>query len=248
MFSDLLYCADCGKKLWYRTNTRNKDIHFFVCSNSTVDYRGTCADRHYIRADALENVVKLELGRLASLLRYDEETLSEILAQKTNAELLKEKQMLEDALQKAVSRNETVAGLYEKVYEDNATGKVTDEWFMQLSHRYEVERMELKEKIVDLRDKLEVLDSKQYHKDAFLAAVRKFMEMGTLTAPLLKELIDHIDVYETEGTGKNRTQRIVIYYRFVGYIELPDTAFRRSDNYKANTRKGVAVEYIPCPI
>ena len=247
MFSDLLYCADCGKKLWYRTNTRNKDIHFFVCSNSTVDYRGTCSDRHYIRADALEEVVKLELGRLASLLRYDEETLSEILAQKTSSELLKEKQMLEDALQKAVSRNETVAGLYEKVYEDNATGKVTDEWFMQLSHKYEVERMELKEKIEVLRDKLDAVDSKQYHKDALLAAVRKFMEMGTLTAPLLKELIDHIDVYETEGTGKNRTQRIVIYYRFVGYIELPDTAFRRSDNYKANTRQGVAVEYVPQP-
>ncbi len=105
-----------------------------------MDYRGTCSDRHYIRADALEKVVKLELGRLASLLRYDEETLSEILPQKTNAELLKEKQMLEDALQKAVSRDETVAGLYEKVYEDNATGKVTDEWFIQLSRKYEVER------------------------------------------------------------------------------------------------------------
>ena len=73
------------------------------------------------------------------------------------------------------------------------------------------------------------------------------MEMGTPTAPLLKELIDHIDIYKTEGTGKNRTQRIMIYYRFVGYIELPDMAFRRSDNYKANTRKGVAKEYIPKP-
>ena len=111
--------------------------------------------------------------------------------------------------------------MYEKVYEDNASGKVTDEWFMQLSHKYEVERMELKAKIADLRDKLDALDSKQYHKDAFLAAVRKFMEMGTLTAPLLKELIDHIDVYETEGTGKNRTQRIVIYYRFVEVYRTP---------------------------
>ena len=54
------YCADFGKKLWYRTNTRNKDIHFFVCSNSTVDYRGTCSDRHYIRADALEEVKNIE--------------------------------------------------------------------------------------------------------------------------------------------------------------------------------------------
>lgn len=69
------------------------------------------------------------------------------------------------------------------------------------------------------------------------------MEMDRLTAPLLRELIDHIDVYETEGVGKSRIQRIVIYYRFVGYIELPDDFFRT--NYKANTRKGVAVEYIP---
>ena len=64
----------------------------------------------------------------------------------------------------------------------------------------------------------------------------------------MKELIDHIDVYEAEGSGTNRTQRIVICYRFVGYIELPDTAIRRSDNYKANTRRGVAVEYIPQPV
>ena len=73
------------------------------------------------------------------------------------------------------------------------------------------------------------------------------MEMGTLTAPLLKELIDHIDVYETDGTGKNPSRRIVIYDRFMGYIELPDTALHGDGNYKANTRQGVAVEYIPQP-
>ena len=140
-----------------------------------------------------------------------------------------------------------MAQLYEKVYEDNASGKVTDEWFMQLSHEYEVERMELKEKIGALRDKLTALDGQQHKKDAFLAAVRKFMEMGTLTAPLLRELIDHIDVYQTEGTGKDRTQRLAIHYRFVGYIELPDSAFHRSGNHKADTRQGVAVEYIPKP-
>ena len=72
--------------------------------------------------------------------------------------------------------------------------------------------------------------------------VRKFMEMDSLTAPMLRELIDHIDVYEKEGGKKNYTQRIVIYYRFVGYLELPTS---EDENYKANTRKGVDVEYIP---
>ena len=82
----------------------------------------------------------------------------------------------------------------------------------------------------------------EQNKDDFLKAIRKLMEMETLTAPMLRELIDHIDVYEKEGGNKNYTQRVVIYYRFVGYLELPETG---EENYTANTRKGVDVEYIP---
>ena len=160
--------------------------------------------------------------------------------------MLKEKKHNEEELQKAISRNETVSGLYEKLYEDNATGKVSDEWFMQLSHKYETERMELKGKISMLRQKL--AESGQYEKDRsnFIEAVRLFMQMNKLTAPLLRELIDHIDIYETEGTGKSRTQRILIYYRFVGYVEIPDTAFKT--HIRADTRKGVSVEYLTEPL
>ena len=67
--------------------------------------------------------------------------------------------------------------------------------------------------------------------------------MDTLTAPLLRELIDRINVYETEGTGKNRTQRVAIHYRFVGYIDIP--AAPLTSHYISETRQGVAVEYIP---
>ena len=75
-----------------------------------------------------------------------------------------------------------------------------------------------------------------------ISAVRKFMEMKELTPALLNELIERIEVYETEGTGKNRTQRIMIYYRFVGYIEI--SGGDRKRNQTANTRKGVAVQYL----
>ena len=67
--------------------------------------------------------------------------------------------------------------------------------------------------------------------------------MDRLTAPLFREHIDHIDVFETEGKGKNRTQRIVICYRFVGYVEIPEMS--RRQHIKADTREGVAVEYVP---
>ena len=246
IFSDLLYCADCGKKLWYRTNTINRDIHFFACSNYEKDYRGTCKTRHYIRADAVEQIVKLELRQIGEFMRTDEEGFAELLAQKTQKDLLAEKKYLEAELQKAICRNETVLKLYEKVYEDNAAGKVTDEFFLQLSHRYEVERMELKSKISSLRKQLADMANRELGQEAFLAAIRKFMQMDTLTAPLLRELIDRIDVYETEGTGKNCTQRVVIHYRFVGYIELPDSIFKRS--HQADTRQGVQVNYLRSPV
>ena len=67
--------------------------------------------------------------------------------------------------------------------------------------------------------------------------------MEVLTFPILRELIDRIEVYEAEGTGKNRTQRIAIYYRFVGYLELP--AGKINLHYTADLRRGVAIEYIP---
>lgn len=233
-------------KLRHHTNTINKDIHYFVCSNNKVDYRGECPGRHYVRADAIEQVVMLELRRMAEFLVADEEAFAELLAQKTDKELLKEKKHDEAELQKAIARNDTVSRLYEKLYEDNAVGKVSDEWFMQLSHKYEAERLELKSKIKALRQKLSECGQREQERENFTSAIRRFMRMDRLTAPLLHELIDYIDVFETEGKGKNRTQRIVIYYRFVGYVEIPEVSHR--PNIIADTRKGVAVEYLTEPL
>ena len=123
------------------------------------------------------------------------------------------------------------------------SGKVTDSFFMELSHKYENEKAELKKKILNLKMRLNELDKKVFHKDMFISAIRRFMEMKTITAPLIRELIDHIEVYETEGEGKYKTQRIVIFYRFVGYIEIPESAFSRP--LTKDTRQGVAVSYIP---
>lgn len=239
IFSGLIRCGDCGSNMRYHTNTTNKEIHYFSCGNYIKDTRGNCPTRHYIRSDALEQIVLLELKNLANFLKYDEERLALILERKSNKDLYEETRYLEGELQKALVRQQKVTNLYEKLYEDNAEGKVTDEWFTHMSHKYEMERTELKGKITELRKKLSSTQETTKGKEAFLNAVRSFMEMENLTAPLAKELIDHIDVYESEGKGKNKTQRIVIYYRFVGYLELPDKIPIVND-----TRQGVAVNYI----
>lgn len=241
IFNGLIYCGDCHSKMRYHTSTSNKEIHYFTCSDNKVDYRGKCPGRHYVRADALEEVVKLELRRLVEMLEIDESYFAQLLLRKNDEEREKDKKFLESELQKAIARSNTVSQLYEKLYEDNVVGKVSDEWFVELSHKYEKERMDLKAKIADTRHKIEELKNNNSEYEKFISAIRRFMQMDNLTSPLLRELIDHIDVFETEGTGKNRTQRIVIYYRFIGYIELPNTA---KQTHIADTRKGVAVEYI----
>ena len=243
IFCDLLYCADCGKKLWYHTNTNNSNIHYFSCSNYVKDYRGTCPTRHYIRVEGVEQVVLRELARLAAYLEEDEEAFVELLAKKSEKDAQMERKLLQNELQSSIARNEAVARLFEKLYEDNATGKVTDDWFMQLSHKYELERAALKEKINDIQIKLHDMDHHKQGYERFVSIIRKLLDMEVLTFPILRELIDRIEVYEAEGTGKSRTQRIAIYYRFVGYLELP--AGKINPHYTADLRRGVAIEYIP---
>lgn len=97
IFSDLLYCADCGHKLWYHVNTINKNICFFSCSNYVKDYRGSCPTRHYVRADAIEHVVKLELQRMAQFLRDDEPMFADLLERKSNRKSQRKRSTLRES-------------------------------------------------------------------------------------------------------------------------------------------------------
>ena len=146
-------------------------------------------------------------------------------------------------IDQSLARINKIYVLYERLYEDNVSGKVTDSFYMELSRKCENEKEELKKKIFNLKIQLDELNKKVFHKEMFLSAIGKFMEMKTITAPLIRELIDHIEVHETEGEGKYKTQRIVIFYRFVGYIEIPEMALNQG--ITKDTRQGVSVSYIP---
>ena len=239
MFCGLLYCADCGSPLWFNVNHPNTDIKYFMCSNYK-GRRGTCEGTHYVRADSLEQIVMLELRSLASFLIEDEEAFADILEAKTNKNILNQQRFLESGIDKATARTKEVAVMYEKLFEKHINGIVNEESFMQLSQKYETERDELKLKIRQYRDELAEIENLRTSKEQFTLAVRKFMQMETLTPALLNELIEKIEVHSIEGKGKNKTQRIVIHYRFVGVIENPI----KEENIVLEARQGVAVEYL----
>lgn len=245
IFTNLLYCGDCGHKLWFNINKQNPSIRFYSCSNYK-GLRGTCESTHYVREDSLEQVVKMELFKLATYLDHDEDAFAELLEHKSNKDSMAERKAAESALAAATARSQELLRLYERVYEDNVNGKVTDDWFMRLSHKYEVEQEELKKQMFDLKNKIERLDTAQNSSGSFIRAIRKFMTMQTLTPIVLQELIDKIEIFPIEGTGKNRTQRLVIHYRFVGCIDLPSIVPKHT--YKLDSRQGVAIEYLPSAV
>ena len=139
---------------------------------------------------------------------------------------------------------EIIPKLLKTLYEDKLSGKTSEDNYCVLSQEYSDEREQLQKKILKLRRKLTEMGEKENEREEFIHAIRKFMEMRTLTKQVLNELIDRIDVYETQGTGKNKTQRLVIYYKFVGYLDIDPTQCR--PNYTADIREGVAIEYISC--
>ena len=190
--------------------------------------------------------LKWNCFKLATYLDHDEDAFAELLEHKTNKDSMAERKAAESALAAATARSRELLRLYERVYEDNVNGKVTDDWFMRLSHKYEVEQEELKKQMFDLKNKLDRLNTAQSSSGGFIRAIRKFMTMQTLTPFVLQELIDKIEVFPIEGTGKNRTQRLVIHYRFVGCIDLPSIVPKHT--YKLDSRQGVAIEYLPSAV
>jgi len=101
-----------------------KDIQYFSCSNYKVDTKGTCETRHYIRADAIEQVVMLELKRMVSFLQSDEEAFAALLAQKTQKDIINEQKALQGVLQRCAVRNQKVAELYEKRFYNKCWGDI----------------------------------------------------------------------------------------------------------------------------
>ena len=239
MFCGLLYCADCGSPLWFNVNHPNTDIKYFMCSNYK-GRRGTCEGTHYVRADSMEQIVMLELRNLANFLAEDEQAFADILEAKTNKNILNQQKFLESGIDKMTARTKEVAVMYEKLFEKHINGIVNEESFMQLSQKYEAERDELKVKIRQFRDELSEIENLRTSKEQFTIAIRKFMQMETLTPALLNELIEKIEVHSIEGKGKNKTQKIIIHYRFVGVIDNPV----KEENIILEARQGVAVEYL----
>ena len=244
MFSGLLVCADCGSNLHFHFNQGNPEIKYFNCSNYKGN-RGTCTSTHYVRVDFLEEVVLGEIRRLtkfASL--YEDEFVKAVIGHSQQAEQT-DRKLKEKELRTLLARDEELDGLFERIYEDNVSGKLSDDRFAKMSRRYEDEQKEISEKIKTLRAEMDKLSSKSVTADMFISTVRKYTRAKTLTPRMLNELIDHIEVHQAEKIDGIWEQHLVIHYNCVGAIFIPDVFPLPAPQVSVNTRKGVVVNYAP---
>ena len=244
IFSGLLICADCGHNLNYHFNQGNHDIKYFNCSNYRGN-RGTCSSTHYIRVDFLEQVVLGEIKRLTKYaVHYEDQFLEAVMGSSQKSAEAEHKRKQKE-LAAAQARDNELDGLFERIYEDNLSGKLSDERFAKMSQRYEAEQAELAEKIKLLHHEIDKLSSSSVSTDLFLSTVRKYTRAKKLTPRMLNELINRIEVHQAEKINGEWVQRLTIHYNCIGALFIPDTEPLPVPNVTVNTRRGVYVTYEP---
>lgn len=242
MFSGLLVCADCGSNLHFHFNQGNPEIKYFNCSNYKGN-RGTCGSTHYVRVDFLEQVVLGEIRRLTKYAGlYEDDFLKEVIGHSRQAEET-ERSLKEKELKSLLARDDELDGLFERIYEDNVSGKLSDDRFAKMSRRYEEEQKELSEKIKKLRSEIEKQNSRAASTDMFVSIVRKYTRARKLTPRMLNELVEKIEVYNAERIDGEWVQRLRIHYNCVGEMNIPNEPALPIPAVTVNTRKGVFVSY-----
>ena len=247
IFNGLLKCPECGGNLNFHFNQKNHEIKFFSCQNHNSGLR-KCSFTHYIRLDFLEQVVLGEIHRLTQFANeYEDDVIKAIAghsAKVVENELARKHREL-DALR---ARDKELDNLFERLYEDNVSGKINDDRFSKMSKRYEQEQGENAKKIKALREELRKKDTQQMDMDVFLETVRRYTGATKLTRRMVAELIEHIDVYHAEKQDGITTQKIVIHHNCIGAFEIPDRRKIPERDILLETRKGVALSYAPAQI
>lgn len=247
MFSGLLVCADCGCNLHFHFNQGNPEIKYFNCSNYKGN-RGTCTSTHYVRVDFLEQVVLGEIRRLTKFASQYEDLFTQAVIGHSQQSAELDRKLKQKELAAMQARDEELDELFERIYEDNVSGKLSDDRFAKMSRRYEEEQKELSEKIKALRAELEKQSHKAMSTDMFITTVRKYTRAKKLTPRMLNELIEKIKVHQAEKIDGVWEQRLTIHYNCIGTIFIPDVLPLPAPEVSVNTRKGVVVNYAPSTI
>ncbi len=241
----LLYCADCGGKMYVHRTNNGKRISQYTCSNYTKVPCGTlCPTQHRINESAVLTLVSDTLRAIAEYSRNDRtefiHTVQETQVAQQSADISKKRRRLATAQKRAGELEKLIC----KIYEDNALGKLPDTRYKALDAQYAKEQDTLEIEIAELEKAVTGYEQSQKSAEKFIALIDKYENFDTLTNTMLNEFVEKILVHERSRKGsQDTTQEIEIYFNFLGrYIPpslqpVPLTTEEQEELRKKEERK-----------
>ena len=220
MFSGLLYCADCGNHLTIQRVARNRKMDNFSCATYRKKKKGLCSC-HRILVSDLETIVKEDLQKVCEYVFLHEKEFTDEYLSGSKKETEKFQSKTKAELKRLSERQEEIGKIIRKLYEDNVSGRITDERFDFLAKSYEDEGNDLKTKIQELKNALASSVQEEEKLSKFLKVVKSYTKIEELTPEILNSFIEKIYIGETEKYDGRKMQEVEIIYKFVGAINLP---------------------------
>lgn len=225
LFSGLLFCADCGSKMYHHRGSGIKESYeYYTCAGYSKRVNPCTA--HHISVKNLKILVAADLRRVT---HFAAEHEREFITMMVSCSMREQKRALvemQKELDTSQSRYNELDNIIQHLYEDKIKGQLTDERFAKLSAGYEAEQKGLEETIKELSEQISQKTDKTINIDRFMKLVKKHTSFEELTPTLLNTFIEKILVHEVEvdAEGQKR-QKIEIVYNFIGSVELPKEAY-----------------------
>ena len=219
LFSGMVYCADCGAKMRYcTTNYFEKRQDHFVCANYRSN-TGSCS-AHFIRAVVLEELVWMHMKAVIFYVTRYEKHFRTVMEQRLRMSSEEAIRGYKTQFAQAERRLAELDRLFIRIYEDNVSGRITDERFSMMSRTYEDEQTQLKVEIQSLQQEIEVQERQIENLEQFIQRVHKYEDLQELTPYALRELVKAIYIEAPDKSSGKRRQNIRISYDLVGFIPL----------------------------
>lgn len=219
LFSGILYCDECKQRMYFcGSNDPTKYQEHFICSTHRKDVK-KCSS-HFIRESVLEELVLSHIKIVLQYVAYHEDYFRSVMEDQLKLESTEGIKVSRKQLVRAERRMSELDRLFIRIYEDNVSGRISDERFTLMSKTYEDEQTELKKQIQVLQDEIDRQGQQMDNLDRFIQKAGKYAEMDSLTPYALRELVSAIYLERVGPRGSKRRFNIKISYDFIGYIPL----------------------------
>ena len=219
IFSGLVYCADCSEKLYYgATNNYRTEGAFFDCSLHWK-HKDECGT-HYIRETVLSHIVLKHIQAVTGYILRHEAHFRAVMEEQLRLESSEQIRIRKKRLERNENRIAELKRLFIRIYEDNASGRLSDDRFDMLSLTYETEQKQLEAECVTLRQEIEVQERQNENIEKFIQTAHKYVGIDELDGYALRELVSAIYVDAPDKSSGKRVQHIHIKYDGLGFIPL----------------------------